>query len=236
MGDKVELAYLGSTGLGLHLTINPQKKPTAKTAINGRVELPDNDISVREIYMRHGLRLGDKELRALRLSRPQGVQAIDAMVARLDRSAAEMFARLRKLHGVEDTAASGLQLKLEEKFVVQQTIDTPQAGMAGAATGAAMGASVDLLVGGLTLGAATALGALVGGSAAFIAAAWKNRASPSGGTLGTTSNATLTIADDDGAPSPGPALDPIISLPVSNRSRKTGWVPSRTNSTVRHSC
>ena len=83
MGDKVELEYLGSTGLGLHLAINPQKKPTAKTAINGRVELPDNDISVREIYMRHGLRLGDKELRALRLSRPQGVQAIDAMLGKL---------------------------------------------------------------------------------------------------------------------------------------------------------
>jgi hypothetical protein len=42
---------------------------------------------------------------------------------------------------------------------------------------------VDLLVGGLTLGAATALGALVGGGAAAIAAAWKNRATPGGGTL-----------------------------------------------------
>ena len=59
----------------------------------------------------------------------------------------------------------------------------PQAGVAGAATGAAMGASVDLLVGGLTLGAATALGALVGGGAAFIGAAWKNRATAGGATL-----------------------------------------------------
>jgi hypothetical protein len=110
-------------------------------------------------------------------------QAIAAITNRLDQSATEMFARLRQLHGVDETAAGSLQLKLEDRFVVQQSIDTPQAGMAGAATGAAMGASVDLLVGGLTLGAATALGALVGGSAAFIAAAWKNRASPSGGTL-----------------------------------------------------
>jgi hypothetical protein len=38
--------------------------------------------------------------------------------------------------------------------------------------------------------------------------------SPSGGTLGTPAGSTLTIADDDGAPSPGPALDPIISLPL----------------------
>jgi hypothetical protein len=108
--------------------------------------------------------------------------AMDAVVRRLEVSAAEMFARLRVLHGIEDAAAGALQLRLEEKFVVHQGIDTPQAGLAGAATGAAMGASVDLVVGGLTLGAATALGALVGGSAAFIAAAWKNRSTASGAT------------------------------------------------------
>lgn len=107
-------------------------------------------------------------------------EATDAVVRRLDQSAAQMFSRLRELHGVDEAAAPLLQHRLEEKFVVQQAVDTPQAGMAGAATGAAMGASVDLLVGGLTLGAATALGALIGGSAASIAAAWKNRATPSG--------------------------------------------------------
>src|SRR5438132_13231048 len=63
--------------------------------------------------------------------------------------------------------------------------------MAGAATGAAMGASVDLLAGGLTLGAAAALGALVGGGAAYIAAAWRNRASPSGTTIVQLSDAML---------------------------------------------
>jgi hypothetical protein len=109
--------------------------------------------------------------------------AMDAVVKRLDASAAEMFSRLRKLHGLDDSAAGTLQERMEEKFVVQQAIDMPQAGVAGAATGAAMGASVDLLVGGLTLGAATALGALVGGSAAFIGAAWKNRATSGGTTL-----------------------------------------------------
>jgi hypothetical protein len=107
-------------------------------------------------------------------------EAMGAVVRRLDQSAAQAFARLRELHGVDEAAALELQHRLQEKFVVQQAIDTPQAGMAGAATGAAMGASVDLLVGGLTLGAATALGALVGGSAGFIAAAWKNRATPNG--------------------------------------------------------
>jgi hypothetical protein len=109
-------------------------------------------------------------------------QAISTVVKRLHESAAEMFSRLRELHGVDDDEGAALQHGLEEKFVMKQAVHTPQAGMAGAATGAAMGASVDLLVGGLTLGAATALGALVGGSAAFIAAAWKNRMTPGGAT------------------------------------------------------
>jgi hypothetical protein len=81
MGDKVDLEYVGPTGLGLHLIINPQKKPRVKTDTSGRADIPDNDINVREIYMRHGLTLGDKELRALKLSRPQGIHAIDAMLS-----------------------------------------------------------------------------------------------------------------------------------------------------------
>jgi hypothetical protein len=109
--------------------------------------------------------------------------AMDEVVKRLDVSAGELFSRLRALHGIDDSAAGALQQRLQEKFIVQQAVNTPQAGMAGAATGAAMGASVDLLVGGLTLGAATALGALVGGSAAYVAAAWKNRATSGGSTL-----------------------------------------------------
>ena len=119
-----------------------------------------------------------------RQAQAQGRQAaMDAVVKRLDASALEMFSKLRKLHGLDDSTAVTLQERMEEKFVVQQAIDMPQAGVAGAATGAAMGASVDLLVGGLTLGAATALGALVGGGAAFVAAAWKNRATTGGTTL-----------------------------------------------------
>ncbi|GEM_PF-527951 len=109
--------------------------------------------------------------------------AMDEVVKRLHVSAGELFSRLRVLHGIDEAAAGALQHRLQEKFVVQQAVDTPQAGMAGAATGAAMGASVDLLVGGLTLGAATALGALVGGGAAYIAAAWKNRATSAGSTV-----------------------------------------------------
>lgn len=108
--------------------------------------------------------------------------AMDEVVKRLDVSAGQMFSRLRELHGLEVTDAVALQHRLQENFVVQHAVEGRQAGMAGAATGAAMGASVDLLVGGLTLGAAAALGALVGGSAGYLAAAWKNRATPGGAT------------------------------------------------------
>ena len=108
--------------------------------------------------------------------------AMDEVVKRLDVSAGQMFTRVRELHGLEVTDAVTLQHRLQEKFVVQHAVEGRQAGMAGAATGAAMGASVDLLVGGLTLGAAAALGALVGGSAGYLAAAWKNRAAPGGAT------------------------------------------------------
>lgn len=80
MGDKFDWSVVGPTGLGLHLTINPQKQPKITTDTSGRADIPDDDISVREIYMQHGLTLGDKELRALKLSRPQGIFAIDKML------------------------------------------------------------------------------------------------------------------------------------------------------------
>jgi hypothetical protein len=115
--------------------------------------------------------------------------AMDEVVKRLDVSAGEMYSRLRTLHGVDAGTAVALQQQLQQKFLVQRSVDRPQAGMAGAATGAAMGASVDLLVGGLTLGAAAALGALVGGSAGYIAAAWKSRSTANGG-------AAVQLSDD----------------------------------------
>jgi len=101
--------------------------------------------------------------------------AIAKVVVRLQEAAALTLARLLELHGIDGREARPLELRLEEQFVVLGAVNTPQAGMAGAATGAAMGASVDLMVGGLTLGAAAALGALVGGGAATVAAAWKNK-------------------------------------------------------------
>ena len=83
MGDKVEFSPFGPTGLGLHITINPEKKPKVTIDSTGQAHIPDNDVSVSSLYMRHGLTLNDKELRALRLSRPQGIYAIDTMLSHL---------------------------------------------------------------------------------------------------------------------------------------------------------
>jgi hypothetical protein len=66
---------------------------------------------------------------------------------------------------------------------VQQAISAGQAGMAGAATGAAMGVSIDLLTAGLSLGVGALAGAVVGGGAAWVAAVWKNQATPAGNTV-----------------------------------------------------
>ena len=136
-------------------------------------ELSGGALSVRSLVV-----AGERQAQALAR---QG--AVQALVARLDRSAADMFATLRDLHGINDAMADELEEGLEQKFVVHQPVDGPQAVMAGAAGGAATGASVDLLTGGLTLGAATALGALVGASAAIVGAALKNRTTPGGSTL-----------------------------------------------------
>jgi len=82
MGDKLDWSLFGPTGLGpgLHLTINPRKEPKITTSSSGRADIPDDDTNVRDIYMQHGLTLGNKELTALKLSRPQGIYAIDAML------------------------------------------------------------------------------------------------------------------------------------------------------------
>ncbi|MBK0393261.1 DUF3482 domain-containing protein [Ramlibacter algicola] len=86
------------------------------------------------------------------------------------------MARIAMLHGVKAPVAAAPDVARTDGFQVRQAVDAPQAGLAGVASGAAMGATVDLMTGGLTLGAASALGALVGGGAALVAAAWKNRA------------------------------------------------------------
>ncbi|HEX2545075.1 MAG TPA: DUF3482 domain-containing protein, partial [Ramlibacter sp.] len=103
-----------------------------------------------------------------------------ALLQRLRQGEADTVSALVQLHRTGTPVAPTPSARLEEGFTEQGTVDSPQAGMAGAATGAAMGAGIDLITGGLTLGAATALGAVIGGGTAYVAALWKNRGSTAG--------------------------------------------------------
>jgi Domain of unknown function (DUF3482) len=116
-------------------------------------------------------------------------EAMEAVVQRLQQSEAQATTRMLELHGIAPSSAGVLNHRLEQKFVVQDAISATQAGVAGAATGAAMGVSIDLLTAGLTLGLAAAAGAVVGGGAAWVAAMWKNNATPAG-------NSVVQLSDD----------------------------------------
>ena len=114
MGDKFDWSLVGPTGLGLHITINPQKQPKITTNTSGQADIPDDDISVRDIYMQHGLTLGDKELRALKLSRPQGIFAIDTMLQHLPGFAD--LKREQRLNFAMKAADALLEKSLEAKL------------------------------------------------------------------------------------------------------------------------
>lgn len=109
--------------------------------------------------------------------------AIAVVAGRLQQTAQASHLKLLRLYGVDDAAGMPLEPRVEGKFDFQAPVNAAEAGLAGAATGAASGASIDLVTGGLSLGIATALGAVIGGGAAFAGAAWKNRATPAGKTL-----------------------------------------------------
>ena len=109
--------------------------------------------------------------------------AMAAVAERLRLSVLRSHVELLRLNGIDDANAVQWEQPPTAKFDFQAPINRAEAGLAGAATGAASGASIDLVTGGLTLGMATALGALIGGGAAFAGAAWKNRATPAGTTL-----------------------------------------------------
>ncbi len=106
--------------------------------------------------------------------------AAQALLQRLRAQEVATFAGLVRLYRLDASPAPVAGTRIDQELVMQHAVDTPQAGMAGAATGAAMGAGIDLMTGGLTLGAAAALGALIGGSAAYIGAALKNRGAVGG--------------------------------------------------------
>ena len=109
--------------------------------------------------------------------------AMDGIVQQLRLADAAAMAALLRLHDIDDSASFVINERLREEFVVAAGLPATQVALAGAATGAMMGAGLDLLVAGLSLGAATATGALVGGGIALVAAAWRSNANDAGGTI-----------------------------------------------------
>nr|WP_290428040.1 DUF2868 domain-containing protein [Ramlibacter albus] len=109
-------------------------------------------------------------------------EAMAALLQRVEQGLGATMGEIAQLHGREPPAAASTAVSRD--FIVHDPVDAPQAGVAGAAAGVAAGAlagaKVDLLSGGLTMGAATLLGALIGGTGALTAARWMNRTSPQG--------------------------------------------------------
>ena len=93
-------------------------------------EVPGTALSVKSLVV-----AGERQAQSLARQ-----AAMRGVAERLGRSAAEMFATLRELHGIDAAMADELEEGLEQKFVVRQPVDAPQAAMAGAAGGAATGA------------------------------------------------------------------------------------------------
>ncbi|MDX3905790.1 MAG: GTPase domain-containing protein [Pigmentiphaga sp.] len=116
--------------------------------------------------------------------------AMASIVSRLSSMGSQTTARLLALHGLQGSAAAPLNQRLRENFAFTAPVDVTQAGLLGAiASGAATGASADLLAGGLTLGGGMLVGAVVG-AVTFASAAWGiNKAKG-------TEHATVRLTDD----------------------------------------
>ena len=99
-------------------------------------------------------------------------EAMNALVERLDLGIASTTRQLLALHRLDPGQASQVNARVRGNFVIRAPIDRVQAGLLGAVlSGAATGLSADLVAGGLSLGAGTLLGSVVG-ALTFAAAAW----------------------------------------------------------------
>ncbi|MEJ7928349.1 DUF3482 domain-containing protein [Ramlibacter sp. AN1015] len=135
------------------------------------------DIASGPLSLRRLVSAGEREA-----SQHAREDAMHKLMERLATAQAQAWAEVRYLYGLPPMAVHQEEAQHPaDRFVLRQSVDAPQAGMAGAASGAAAGAGIDLMTGGLTLGAAAALGALIGGGAGFLGAALKNRGAPGAG-------------------------------------------------------
>jgi GTPase SAR1 family protein len=103
--------------------------------------------------------------------------AMNKLLARQNASILDTTARLLALHKLDPGAATTINSRVRDNFVLKSPIDTAQAGLLGAVlSGAATGLSADLMAGGLTAGAGAILGGVVG-ALTFAGAAWGFNAS-----------------------------------------------------------
>lgn len=100
-------------------------------------------------------------------------EAMGVLLQRLEAQLREMHGELLRLHSVEGLSrASGVQAGARSwsSYLANQGGAGLAGAMAGLGAGALAGAKIDLLTGGLTMGAGAAVGALIGGAGAFGAA------------------------------------------------------------------
>lgn len=109
------------------------------------------------------------------------VIAAKSLALRVEEDTRETFKRLLKIYQIGDFPIAHPVLEsFESKVEINSAMSTSQAAAGGAAAGAAVGAGIDVMAGGMTLGAATLLGAIIGGGSAGAGALLKNRSSESG--------------------------------------------------------
>lgn len=117
-------------------------------------------------------------------------RAMNTLVARLNLGIGQATVGLLSLHRLDASAATTINARVSNNFVVKAPVEKGQAALLGAiVSGAATGLSADLAAGGLTLGTGALLGGVIG-ALTFGAAAW-------GFNAGTDRNTpSITLSDE----------------------------------------
>jgi hypothetical protein len=107
----------------------------------------------------------------------EGSMSADTLAQARDQLLLQLF----ELHRLDGAAGRALEEKLAQTYLAvagpsgASAMGPPRTSAAGAAAGATMGGAVDLATAGLTLGAGTALGGLLGAGVGWAFAAWKKK-------------------------------------------------------------
>ncbi|WBS04554.1 DUF3482 domain-containing protein [Pseudoduganella sp. SL102] len=117
-------------------------------------------------------------------------RAMNTLVARLNLGIGQATVGLLSLHRLDASAATTINARVSNNFVVKAPVEKGQAALLGAiVSGAATGLSADLAAGGLTLGTGALLGGVIG-ALTFAGAAW-------GFNAGTDRNTPSIALSDD---------------------------------------